>query len=495
MNSLLYFAALICILLTMLVFHARLLFTLSELNQREELQAKQPSPPPRIKRKLPPPKLHPTPEPKTTYLEHQRSDRQTQVILPDPTTISIQTSPLPSFETPGFSKNNEFFILSVHRYTSSVVFISLHPRFLRGNKGCRRYPGHCITGIRGAREIKERPEDEEWFCDIPTLNKSSKLEIQNPAVTHDPKANNIVFIMNCSFDVDLSDLRVIRLRQSGIIYESKFQPESLASPPKYSPPELKGSGLQVSACMSGLQVFFYCALEWVVHHLNIGIDHLYIGIDKPEDSKVWENYVKLFRPFTERKLLTLINTQIERWTWDKKSRFREIFNNQCLYMAKSHGGLLGVWDIDEFLVPVKGVREPQFVDYVEEELMSTEAELKPHDVKEVINDQMERLDITVDELCSFTFESVSPSKARDYRPDLLFMADRYPKRGRRHENDWKKSISNTEKIFANGIHVPGGCSISGINTRITPNETKGAFWFDSQLASTFVSFIHFFPTG
>lgn len=72
--------------------------------------------------------------------------------------------------------------------------------------------------------------------------------------------------------------------------------------------------------MSGLATFFFFALEWVVHHINIGIDHIYIGIYDNQTS--WKNYQKLFEPFVNRGLVTLMSTkQFEFLDWDHKSRY------------------------------------------------------------------------------------------------------------------------------------------------------------------------------
>ena len=66
------------------------------------------------------------------------------------------------------------------------------------------------------------------------------------------------------------------------------------------------------------------------------------------------------------------------------------------------------------------------------------------------------------------------------------MSDQFSTRGTRHENDWKKTISNSETMFHSGIHVPGGCTISGIETWLKPNQTEGAYWFDDKLMSKII---------
>ena len=71
--------------------------------------------------------------------------------------------------------------------------------------------------------------------------------------------------------------------------------------------------------MSGLSTFFWFAFEWVVHHLNIGVDHIYIGIY--DNATSWKNYQKLFEPLVKQNLITLMSTrQLKFLHWQPKSR-------------------------------------------------------------------------------------------------------------------------------------------------------------------------------
>ena len=91
-------------------------------------------------------------------------------------------------------------------------------------------------------------------------------------------------------------------------------------------------------------------------------------------------------------------------------RYREIFNNQCLYTVKLHGGLVGVWDIDEFLMPVSGYKEPKYNLQDYSEISPYELNInKRRDVLQTIEMQLNKLNIDRKNFCTLTLESVSPS--------------------------------------------------------------------------------------
>ena len=91
-------------------------------------------------------------------------------------------------------------------------------------------------------------------------------------------------------------------------------------------------------------------------------------------------------------------------------RYREVFNNQCLYTVKLHGGLVGVWDIDEFLMPVHGYKEPRYNLQDYSQISPYEVNLEERiNVHQTIEKQLKKLNINRKQLCTLTLESVSPS--------------------------------------------------------------------------------------
>eukprot|EP00494_Astrolonche_serrata_P023159 UN23417 len=108
-----------------------------------------------------------------------------------------------------------------------------------------------------------------------------------------------------------------------------------------------------NVCMSGLHNLksVYWALEWVIHHFSIGANHLFIGVYHRFDSEAWIAYTNLFQYWIKRGKITLIQTYIKGiWVADH-SQYREFFDNECLYYSKIRGELVGVWDIDETIMP------------------------------------------------------------------------------------------------------------------------------------------------
>jgi len=80
--------------------------------------------------------------------------------------------------------------------------------------------------------------------------------------------------------------------------------------------------------------------EWIDHHLNRGVDHIYLINDFSED-----NYMDVIYTYLKQKAITLIENQTEDKNYGRQER---IYNN-FLFNYIRPSNWMGILDIDEYL--------------------------------------------------------------------------------------------------------------------------------------------------
>ena len=92
-------------------------------------------------------------------------------------------------------------------------------------------------------------------------------------------------------------------------------------------------------------------LEFVQHHLSVGISHIYLITQFEENSKEILRLHQIFRSYILENTLSI---------WAKSSdmahrlfshQIRSLSINMCLYLSKGVADYVGVWDLDEFFIP------------------------------------------------------------------------------------------------------------------------------------------------
>lgn len=394
---------------------------------------------------------------------------------------------------PGFTKNYELFLATAFYYPRNNSFAVLAVTQFYFKDGCRRYKSHCIKveddapddWKSGVDKMQKHPQREivAWKCRVKELQIQTEVVFGPESATVDSKSNDVAHSLLCYFDQSFADYRqpfiTLELFQdrsniaatikisTKLKVSGNFMPEQWPERPHPDYPfyNLEDTGLAKSpvlnACMSGLHntKSVYWALEWVVHHLSIGVHHIFIGVYANKASDAWKVYSKLFEKFILEGKVTLICTYIPGLWWEDHSQYREFFDNECLYFSKLKGDFVGVWDIDENLFPKTTTPAVDIL-------------------QSIIQDSGR----TLQETCSFTFEAFSPSRGKGFQPEMGFLGDRFPLRVEHPENAWKKTVVYSPNVFQSGIHIPGGCAMSGnIYEKIHPTKTPGSYLVNTTL--------------
>jgi len=423
-----------------------------------------------------------------------------EVQLPplEPIQPRVQPSALTDVEStniPGFTKNYELFLATAFYYPQNNSFAVLAVTQFYFKKGCERYKSHCILveddapddWKSGVDKMQKHPQKEikPWKCRIPELMIETDVKFGPEGATVDSKSNDVAHSILCYFKESFRDhvhtkpfvnLQLFQDRENiaatikistKVKVAGNFIPEQFPERPHPDFPfySVDDTGLAtrpvLNVCMSGLHNVksVYWALEWVVHHLSIGAHHIFIGVYANKASDAWKVYSKLFEKFILEGKVSLICTYIPGLWWKDHSQYREFFDNECLYFGKLKGDFVGVWDIDETLFPK--TEEPAI-----------------NILQKVIADSGR----TLPETCSFTFEAFSPSRGKGFQKEMGFLGDRFPLRVEHPENAWKKTVVYAPNVFQSGIHIPGGCAMSGdIYQKIHPTKTPGSYLVNNTL--------------
>lgn len=132
--------------------------------------------------------------------------------------------------------------------------------------------------------------------------------------------------------------------------------------------------------------------------------------------------------------------------------------NQCLYFSKGTSKWVGVWDVDELLIP----RTP------------------PGSIMDVINRQVKSREDPAKDMCHILLTSYSHAlpqggiKPREDGSEPKWLGEIYADtREEVHDDGWQKSILSAEHVWYTGFHLPGSCSANGHDWTLQVGRLKG----------------------
>lgn len=242
---------------------------------------------------------------------------------------------------------------------------------------------------------------------------------------------------------------------------------------------------QIHMCVPGLeripsQKNMPANLEFIQHHLLIGIQHIFIGAVLGKTSRNMERLRRFYETFIDDGSVSLVSTAHDdldlvysfhgvKWFRDNIKTFHV---NMCTYFSKGVADYAGVWDFDEFLLPrgdnkniqdiIRGVVAPSPINpnYVYNFGNTTV------DVEKVWTGGPGLADGEGHPFCGIVFNSVmnvspkaSPMTLRWEEP---WIGQRYthpPDMLKDGKMAFKKSIRPTRNIFYGGLHMVGACRV------------------------------------
>ena len=234
----------------------------------------------------------------------------------------------------------------------------------------------------------------------------------------------------------------------------------------------------------GGEKYFKYLPEFILHHTNIGFEHIVIGvIDSEMDGDTIDMLRHTLYDFIAQGVVSLSPVELEDFDCELNVR-KTIFINTCLYYTKSFARHVGIWDLDEFWIPSSTLPTK---DVQPESVTST---WKLHDPLWVESNYSTAISISSalnvlhlyqqsaecsQQWCFHSYPSRTVFLKRDGDGNLLKNHDGTSTIGRNryisHDFDrrypnvsmiWRKSISRTKYTHFVGLHEGGSCRFNGI---------------------------------
>jgi len=329
--------------------------------------------------------------------------------------------------------------------------------------------------------------DDIWECYLPGFDLAAQAEFLPIDSNHDPHSSNVVGNLLCHFRAlgelvsEETYLQVILRRRRAEPVASIFIPTSIQMTGLFAPPVLpitqhrnpefpllsnhlisNRSFPDIFLCVTGIfgKKLFYFVLEFVIHHLNIGIAHIFLGYSGSIEN--FRTLSRILRYFIQRGFLSLISTKSSHWKTKPESKHEEVkplFYNECLFYSKRRGDLMMISDLDEFLTP-----------------------MKPKLIPDILESFFKGNNTSLKDICALTFLSVSPSgDDNSFSESKGFLSDRFPKMYDEINEIWQKSMSYSPNVFMAGLHAPAACTISGLGNPVAPGLSEGAIIVPTDL--------------
>mmetsp|Transcript_11930 Transcript_11930/g.32253 ORF Transcript_11930/g.32253 Transcript_11930/m.32253 type:complete len:545 (+) Transcript_11930:47-1681(+) len=122
-----------------------------------------------------------------------------------------------------------------------------------------------------------------------------------------------------------------------------------ALPPR---PLYRGEERYTSSCIGGIkgEMFLDYVREMVMHHLNIGISHIYFGFELGEDDPLFKRYCAILSDFIAERVVSVVSTTLPNLTFGWSDRGKMLHNQWCILHAKEWDDYVVVHDVDEWLM-------------------------------------------------------------------------------------------------------------------------------------------------
>jgi hypothetical protein len=219
--------------------------------------------------------------------------------------------------------------------------------------------------------------------------------------------------------------------------------------------------------------------ESVHHHLSIGFSRIFVSTSHDLTSPVLTSLLETFSDFIASGRLLFFSSFIDKEHLSveevlpnsidlpRRSFLNLLFNNMCLYLTKGSARFLGVWDLDEFLIP-----HPPFVNVhaiVQHSLPSRDAKLT---------------------FCGLTLNS-AVILSRFPHSDIYFPLGRAFNTSELRDSEalglnYIKSIIPTWRVFHIGLHLPGACKLPWRYTSCA-SQPDNDFCFSSPVYKDWIS--------
>eukprot|EP01084_Bolivina_argentea_P034747 64351_1 len=195
----------------------------------------------------------------------------------------------------------------------------------------------------------------------------------------------------------------------------------------------------ISLCMPPISEPLPFIIENIVHHLLLGIQHIYIGTHFKFDKK--DQYLLLLleriKPWYDKGVVSIWSHEQIYLSFTDKAKHHWL--NQCLYYAKSIDKYVLSLDVDEFLL-----------------LHALETEINVFDRKNILKTMLNKVTKNGErEWCWLTFASYQMWQLTN--PNGTYMIERYNGKEDNYQYTWSKIIWNTKYLWYTGYHAGGSC--------------------------------------
>lgn len=233
-------------------------------------------------------------------------------------------------------------------------------------------------------------------------------------------------------------------------------------------------GLETAPSKSTLPLY----LEFVEHHLQLGVDHFFLSALFHWDSRHMHTLLRVFDSYIKEGTVSfsssagdgfdlVYSTAGLQWGRDNVKNFQV---NMCTYFAKGMADFVGIWDFDEHFIPlgnnsnildlIDSIEAPLPIPYLHDKRVNTD--VYPHWNGQAMGKGL--ADRDGHPLCYIILNSVVTLFAQAHTavdPLHPWLGERFSHGAERvgHGLGFKKSIRPTRTIFQGGLHLAGACRL------------------------------------
>jgi hypothetical protein len=211
-------------------------------------------------------------------------------------------------------------------------------------------------------------------------------------------------------------------------------------------------------------------LEFIQHHLVMGVDHLFLAAAYAWNGKNMANFLVILRSFFRDHLVTVSSLATDNIdllysvlgaTLDRDNS--KVFNvNMCLFLSKGVADYVAVWDTDEFFIPRPPHHSIRDVIRGAESLMELIPDRRGNHSDGVTAGSRGWADGNLHPLCylQLTSEVVLRNENSSTIPSGHWIGETFLSPPSNSIGlGFKKSIFPTRTIFQAGLHVGGACHL------------------------------------
>lgn len=398
--------------------------------------------------------------------------------------ITVHDAKPSEFGLPTRTKRSELYILSaiILPRNNSIILLTLHEHSM--NQRCIDIKVKCVVISESApndwqslKDLLKHPATLSLSLHIPQFGKSYPSIVPSTAAMG-VHSNQVVHTLIFPFEKPFSHLlddSVMNLElHSGMDEISSFEvPTDWRASGQF---HTKDSTLnwrnlrpqrhkigRITACISGNWDVIYYIFEYIEYHQTIGFDHLYFCVHRGRDHEVYKKYSEILDPWIQEGFVTLISSKLEHVGFGPRARGKEVMVNTCMFYARQHDDIMGIYDIDEFPV-------------LHNTIFSTIGQF----FASWFRNHPRR---SYDDLCSWTFRSYNINPTNKDLKDEIWLGEKFHNRDAESNGVWKKSFIVVKNVFLGGLHLPGACNVTNWSKNVMPTRTEGAYVVaDGQVA-------------